>query len=51
MRWKRKAVTSYYCRLRWNEKIGRTEDAECPRCGMEEETPDHIVFGAEISGE
>ena len=20
------------------------EDAECPRCGMEEETPDQIVF-------
>ena len=25
-------------------KIGRTEDAECPRCREEEETPDHSVF-------
>ena len=41
-----------HCRLRggkgigrwWNEKRGRMEDAECPRCRMEEETPDHIVF-------
>ena len=50
MRWKRKAVTNY-CRLRggkgigrWWYKIGRAEDAECPRCGEEEDTPDHIVF-------
>ena len=29
----------------WNKKIGRTEDAECPRYGMgEEKTLDHIVF-------
>ena len=48
---RRKAVTNY-CRLRggkgigrwWNEKIGRIEDAECPRCREEEDTPDHIVF-------
>ena len=41
-----------YCRLRggkgigrwWEEKIGRVEDAECPKCGEQEETPDHIVF-------
>ena len=40
MGWKRKAVTNY-CRLRggngigkWREnRIGRTEDAACPRCG------------------
>ena len=51
MGWRRKAVTNY-CRLRggkgigrwWNERIGRTEDAECPRCGEKEKTPDHIVF-------
>ena len=35
----------------WNEIIGRMEDAECPRCGLEEETSDHIVFGVEKSGE
>ena len=41
-----------YCRLRggkgigrwWNKKIGRVEDARCPRCEEEEQTPDHIVF-------
>ena len=51
MGWRREAVTSY-CRLRggkvigrwWNKKIGWVDDAECPRCGKEEETPDHIVF-------
>ena len=51
MGWRRKAVTNY-CRLRggkgigrwWNEKIGRVEDAECLRCGEEEETSEHIVF-------
>ena len=51
MRWRREAVTSY-CRLRggkgigrWlNKKIGWVDNAECPRCGEEEETPDHIVF-------
>ena len=45
MRWRRKALTNYY-RLRggkgigrwWDEKIGRVEDAGCPRCGEEEET-------------
>ena len=50
MGWQRKTVTNY-CRLRggkgigrwWNKKIGRVEDAECPRCG-EEETPEHFVF-------
>ena len=26
------------------ERENRTQDAECPRWGMEEETPDHIVF-------
>ena len=48
---RRKAVTNY-CRLRggkgigrWcNDKIGRVEGAECPKCGEEEQTPDHIVF-------
>ena len=48
---KREAVTNY-CRLRgrkgvgrwWNDKIGRVEGAECPKCGEEEQTPDHIVF-------
>ena len=51
MRWRRKAVTNY-CRLGggkgigrwWNKKIGRVDDAGCPRCGEEEETPEHIVF-------
>ena len=51
MKWRREAVTKY-CRLRggkgigrwWEEKIGRVEDAGCPRCGEEEETPEHIVF-------
>ena len=28
----------------WNAKIGRVEEARCPRCGEEEQTPDHIVF-------
>ena len=51
MGWRRKAVTNY-CRLRggkgigrwWNDKIGRVECAECPKCGEKEQTPDHIVF-------
>ena len=51
MGWRRKAVTNY-CRLRggkgigrwWNDKIGRVEGAECPKCGEEEQTPGHIVF-------
>ena len=51
MRWKRKAVTNY-CRLRggkgigrwWDAKVGQVEDAVCPRCKEEDETPDHIVF-------
>ena len=50
MGWRRKAVTNY-CRLRggkgigrwWDDKIGRVEDSECPKCGEEEQTPDHIV--------
>ena len=48
---RRRAVTSY-CRLRggkglgkWREnKVGLEEEAICPRCGKEEDTPDHIVF-------
>ena len=44
MGWRREAVTSY-CRLRggkgigrwWNKKIGRVDDAGCPRCGEKEE--------------
>ena len=52
MGWRREAVTSY-CRLRggkgngrgWNKKIGRVDDAECPRCGEEEETPDTLCSG------
>ena len=51
MGWRRKAVINY-CQLLggkgigrwWNKKIGRVEDAECPRSGEEEETPEHIVF-------
>ena len=51
MGWRRKAVTNY-CRLRggngigrwWDDKLGRVEGAECPKCGEEEQTPDHIVF-------
>ena len=51
MGWRREAVTNY-CRLRggkgiggwWNASIGRVEEARCPRCGEEEQTPDHIVF-------
>ena len=51
MRWRRKAVTNY-CRLRggkgigrwWDKKMWRVESRECPRCGEEEETPEHIVF-------
>ena len=51
MRSRRKAVTNY-CRLRegkgigrwWDEKIERVEDAGCPRCGEEEDTPEYIVF-------
>ena len=51
MGWRREAVTNY-CRLRggkgiggwWNAKIGRVEEARCPRCGEEKQTPDHIVF-------
>ena len=50
MGWKRKAVTNY-CRLRggkgigkwWENKIGRTQSAVCPRC-REEESPEHVVF-------
>ena len=50
MKWRWKAVTNY-CRLRggkgigrwWDDKIGRVEGAECPKCGEEEQTPDHIV--------
>ena len=41
-----------YCRLRggkgigkgWESRIGRMDDAVCPRCREEEESPDHIVF-------
>ena len=48
---RRMAVTNF-CRLRggkgigrwWNERIARTEDAVCPRCGEEEQMPDHVVF-------
>ena len=48
---RRKAATNY-CRLQggkgigrwWNDKIGRVEGAECPKCGEGEQTPDHIVF-------
>ena len=45
MKWRRQAVTNY-CRLRAGKgiEIGQVEDARCPRCGLEEETPDHIVF-------
>ena len=51
MGWRRKAVTNY-CRLRggkgigrwWDDKIGRVEGAECPQCGEEEQTPDHIAL-------
>ena len=51
MGWRRKAVTNY-CRLRggkgierwWEKKIGRTEDDLCPKCGEEEQTPDHVVW-------
>ena len=51
MGWRREAVKNY-CRLRggkgiggwWNAKIGRVEEARCPGCGEEEQTPDHIVF-------
>ena len=51
MGWPRKAVTNY-CRLQggkgigrwWDKKVGRVEYAGCPRCGEEEQTPDHIVF-------
>ena len=51
MGWRRKAVTNY-CRLRrgkgigrwWEKKIGRSEEDGCPKCGEEEQTPDHIVF-------
>ena len=51
MKWKRKAVTNY-CRLRggkgigrwWNDKIGRVEGEEWPKCGEEDQTPDNIVF-------
>ena len=51
MGWRRKAVTNY-CRLRggkgigrwWDDKIGRAEGAECPKCREEEQTLDHIVF-------
>ena len=50
-----KAVTNY-CRLRggkgigkwWGNKIGRTDDAVCPRCReeeqSEEQSPDQIMF-------
>ena len=27
-----------------NAKVGQVEDAVCPRCKEEDETPDHIVF-------
>ena len=51
MDWSRKAATNY-CRLWggkglgnwWENKVGRGVDATCPRCGLEEDTPDHIVF-------
>ena len=51
MKWRRQAVTNY-CRLWagkgmgrwWCERIGQVEDAKCPRCGLDDETPDHIVF-------
>ena len=51
MGWGRKAATNY-CRLCggkglgnwWENKVGRWVDATCPRCGVEEDTPDHIVF-------
>ena len=51
MKWWRKAITNYGqlrggkgIGRRWDEKIGRVENAGCPRCGEEEETPEHIVF-------
>ena len=28
----------------WSKRIGQAEDARCPRCGLDEETSDHIVF-------
>ena len=51
MGWRRKAITNY-CRLRegkgigkwWENRIGRIENAACPRCGEEDNTPYHIVF-------
>ena len=51
MGWRRKAITND-CRLRggkgigrwWEKKIGRKEDDTCPKCGEEEQTPDHVVF-------
>ena len=44
----KKAVTNY-CRLRggkewWENRVGRTDDAVCPRCREEDDTQDHIVF-------
>ena len=44
--------TVNYCRLRggkgigrwWGCKVGHAAESESPRCGEEEETPDHIVF-------
>ena len=56
MKWKRKAVTNY-CRLRggkgiirgwWDEKAGQMEDATCPSCRDEDDTPDHIVFRCQM---
>ena len=58
MKWRRKAVTNY-CRLRggkgigrwWDDKIGRVEGTECPKCAEEEQTPDHIVLWEGHKGE
>ena len=51
MGWGWKAATNY-CRLWggnglgnwWEKQVGRGVDATCPRCGVERDTPDHIVF-------
>ena len=34
----------------WECKVGRVEDATCPRCKEEEGTLDHIVFQREDTG-
>ena len=28
----------------WGCKVGNAAESECPRCGEEEKTPDHMVF-------